>query len=99
MRNNESYRKIAIGIFLRIGTNMMWYKAHKNEKHVDMSWPVCVAQSIVALEQYNGSDIDSVSNSRVVRSKWRVLRSQGDTSKSQKSQRLWQLVRCMPEGH
>ena len=40
---------------------------------VDVSWPVCLAQSIVLLEHYNGNDIDSVFNSRVVASTNRDL--------------------------
>ena len=65
---NESYRKLAIDILLRIGTNYLL----GDER--EMSWPMCLANSIIALEQYNGTDnIDLVVRKRVVVSKWRDL--------------------------
>ena len=67
--NNESYRKLTIDILVRIGTNLLL-----DRKQIDNSWPVCIAQSIVALEHYNGTDdIDLVLNKRLVVSKWRDL--------------------------
>lgn len=69
---NESYRKLAIDILIRIGSNMLWREA--NENCIDLSWPVCIAQAIVVLEHYDGTnDIDSIFDSRVVRSNWRDL--------------------------
>ena len=66
---NERHRKLAISILLRIGSNLMI----RFGTDVDVSWPVCLAQSIVLLEHYNGNDIDSVFNSRVVASTNRDL--------------------------
>ena len=41
---------------------------------VNMSWLICLVQSIVLLEHYNGTnDLDSVIHSRVVMLKWRQL--------------------------
>ena len=64
--NNKSYRALAIGILIRIGTNDLL------EKRCDVSWPLCFAQSIVLLEHYNGTedDLDSILYNPVVRSKW-----------------------------
>lgn len=74
--NNESYRRLAIGILIRIGTNMM-LRFVKD----DVGWPVFIAQSLMVLEHYNGTgDIDSVINSRVVCSKNRDL-DNGDSSR------------------
>ena len=73
---NESYRKLAIGILVRIGTNMLL-------QGVDMSWPVCTAVSVVVLEHYNETKdgIDSVMNKRVVRSKGRDIWSSSTSIK------------------
>ena len=68
--NNESYRKLVVGILIKIGTNMMLGKAS------EMSWPACVAQSIILLENYYGNgtnDLISVMHSRIVRLNWRDL--------------------------
>ena len=66
--NDESYRKLAIGILIHIGTNMLLLEER------ELSGPICVAQFIIALEHYNGTnDIDSVRNKRVVTLKWRDL--------------------------
>jgi len=66
--NNESYKKSAIGIMTRIGTNMLLQDEGYN------SWPLCVAQAIAVIEQYNStSDFIIVLNSRDVLSKWREL--------------------------
>jgi len=58
--NNESYRNLAIGILVNVGTNMIL-------SDVDTSSSVCVAISVVVLEHFNGTgDIDSVVNSQAV---------------------------------
>ena len=68
--NNESYMKIVLDLFVRIGTNMMLHE----DVDTKMNGPVCVAQAIIALEHYDGrDDIDSVGNKRIVSSKWRDL--------------------------
>jgi len=73
--NNEHYKTL-VGILVRIGTNMLL-----QEEVCDLSWSVCIAHCIVFLEHYNGTvDIDSVINSRVVRSKWRDLRTKTSSS-------------------
>ena len=67
--NNESYRKLAIGIMIRIGSNLLL----TGDKSV-LECSMCLAQSIVLLEHYNGTgDIDSVINKLLVASKWRDL--------------------------
>ena len=64
--DNESYRKLSIGILTRIGTNMMLREGS------DMSGPGCVAQAIVVLEHYNDSDdIVLVMYKRAVLSSWK----------------------------
>ena len=64
--NNKSYRKLAIDILVCMGTNMVL--------RGKSSWSVYLAQSIVPLEHYNGTDdIDSIFDSREVISKWRDL--------------------------
>jgi len=69
--NNESYRKLVIDILVHIGTNMLLC-----DEGSPLSWPSCVAQSIIALEHYDGSDdIGLVIISRVVMSKWRDLKN------------------------
>ena len=66
---DESYRKFVLDILVHIGTNMML-----SQGRYDIANAMCVAQSIVALEHYNGEDdINFVINKRVVRSKWRDL--------------------------
>jgi len=68
--NNESYRELAIGIMIRIGSNLL-LTGDKSVEHA-----LCVAQSIVLLEHYNGTaagDIDSVINKRMVAPKIRDL--------------------------
>ena len=73
--NNESYRKAAIDILVRIGTNML-------VKVTDVSWPVCTAQAIIGLEHYHDTDnIISIFNGRVVSSKWRDLNLSGSSSR------------------
>ena len=70
--NDESYKKSAIGILVRIGTNMMIKIGTGAD--ADITVPICLAQSIIALEHYNGEDdIDLAMNKRVVISKWRDL--------------------------
>jgi len=67
--NDESYRELAIGILIRIGSNLLL----TGDKSVE-DFSLCLAQSIVLLEHYNGTgDIDLVVNKRVVASKWRDL--------------------------
>ena len=64
---NESCKKLAIDILVNIGSNMVL-------SDIETIWPLYFAQSIMLLEQYNGTDdLGSVINSRVVRSKWRDL--------------------------
>jgi len=68
--NNESYRKSAICILTRMGTNDLLYEAPVT----NMSWSLCSAMTVVVLEHYNGtSDIDLVMSSPIVRTKWRAL--------------------------
>ena len=67
---NERCRKLAIGILVRIGTNMLLEEGSEGQ----VGWSMCLAQCIVVLEHCNGTKgIDSVINSRLVRSKWRDL--------------------------
>ena len=67
--NNESYRNAVIRIFIRIGTNFL-----VREEGCDLAWPSFIAQSIVALECYNGTgDIDLVLSRQVIASKWKDL--------------------------
>jgi len=62
--NNGSHRKLLIDIWTRSGTNMLLHETSP------LTWPAGIAQSIVALEHYNGiDDIDSVMSERVTRSK------------------------------
>ena len=64
--NNHSYKELAIGILVRIGTNMLLDETS--------FWPVYIARVIVVLEHYdNSGDIKSVFNSRTVREKSRDL--------------------------
>lgn len=63
--NNESYRKLLIDILIRIGTNMLLLGSS------DVTWPICLGQSILVLGQYKGiDDLESAMHSRVIRSKW-----------------------------
>ena len=74
--NNESYRKLVIDMLIHIGTNMLL------REDSPLSWPSCVAQSIIALEHYDGSDdIGLVINKRVVMSKWRDIKSDSGSSR------------------
>ena len=68
--NNESYKKSAILALAHIGTNMLMTMPMEGYN----SWPFCVGQAIVALEQYkNTDDIDVVLTKYTVVSKWRDL--------------------------
>ena len=68
--NNEMGKEIVLDILVHIGTNMLL------SKWVDIANPLCVAQSIVVLEKYNGTkDIDLVLDKRAVGSKWRDLKN------------------------
>lgn len=72
--NNESYRKTVLDILIRIGTNALL------REECDMIWPLFIAQSIMVLEHYNGTDdVDSVINKPVVVSKWRELNITGSS--------------------
>ena len=74
--NNEKHRKLVLAILARIGTNFLLRK----EEECDVTWPVFIAQSVIALEHYNGTDdIDLVFNSRVVFSKNRDLNITGSS--------------------
>jgi len=67
--NNESHKKSAIGIMTQIGTNMLL-----QDEGGYNSWPLCIAQAIAVLEQYNSAaDFTVVLYSREVISKWRDL--------------------------
>jgi len=46
--NDESYRRLAIGMLVRIGTNTLLYEAGSK-------LPICLAHCIVILEHYDGS--------------------------------------------
>ena len=71
--NDESYKEVVTGILVSIGTNMLL-----NETEF---WPVYIAGVIVVLEHHDSlSDIDSVFNSRAVRSKSRDLYTGGTNS-------------------
>ena len=64
--NNHCYKELAIGILVRIGTNMLL-----NETSF---WPVYIAGVIVVLEHYdNSGDIIASINSRVATSKSEIL--------------------------
>ena len=66
--NNEDYRKLVLAILARIGTNILLLKTS------EMSLATYAAQSIVVLENYDGSnDIDLVMSSPIIRTKWRAL--------------------------
>ena len=72
----ESYRRLVLDILVHIGTNMLLCEGSNpiNNKRFDIANPLCVAQSIMVLEHFNGTDdVDVVMNSRVVRSKWNDL--------------------------
>jgi len=71
--NNEDYKKLALDILTNIGTNML---LGRNGRGIDTntSWPVCITQTIVVLEHYNGTgDVDSVLHKRVAASRIRDL--------------------------
>ena len=64
--NSESFRAMAINVFVRIGTNMFFDKRTSSLGFI--------AQAIVVLENYNGSGyIESTYNFRVVATKFRDL--------------------------
>jgi len=66
--NNESHKKIVLDILIRIGTNMLL------REECDMIWPIFIVQSILALENHDGTgNIESVFNKRLVASKSRDL--------------------------
>ena len=72
--NNGSYRKLAIDILKRIGTNLLLRDR--------IGGAVCTAKFIVVLENYNDTDdLDSVIDKRAVRSKSRDLRASGISSR------------------
>ena len=72
--NNESYRKLAIGLLKRIGTNLLLRDR--------IGGAVCTAKFIVVLEHYIGTgDINSAIHKRAVRSKSRDLRADGISSR------------------
>ena len=58
--NNEDYRRLAISILIKIGTNMLF-----REGSSEMNWPLCFAHIIVILEhyEYDGSGSTSSINS------------------------------------
>ena len=64
--SDDGNRKLAIDILICVGTNLLIDGHTHNASRI--------AQSIVVLENYNGTDdIDLVLNKRVVVSKWRDL--------------------------
>ena len=75
--NNESYRMLVRDALVHIGTNMLL-----NKRPFAKNAYLCVAQSIVVLEHYNGTgDIDSVMDTLVVRSKWNDLEFGGGSDR------------------
>ena len=63
--NNESYRRLALNILIRIGTNMLL-----QEVECEISWPVGIAHCIFILElYYSTGSIHSVLNSQMVLAK------------------------------
>jgi len=77
---DESYRKAAIDIFTRIGTNLLLKYEEIDEEipcgkvRSTYGSALIIANVIIALEHYDGeNDIDSVIKKRVVISKWRDL--------------------------
>jgi len=64
---NESYKKMAMKILIRVGANMLL-------NHQSFEWPACIAHSILVFEHYNGTDdIEAVTSSKAVVSKGRKL--------------------------
>jgi len=73
---DKSLRQLALGMLTRFGTNMIL------DANYNLGWPLCIAQCIVVLEQYNGTDdIDLAMNERVVRTKWRSVCNMRDCLK------------------
>ena len=71
--NNKKWREMVIDIMVRIGTNML-LKGKLQGRDIT-TWPACVAESIIALENFS-DDMVSVAQSgftRVVASKRRDL--------------------------
>jgi len=84
--NNESYRKAAIDIFTRIGTNLLLSDSNEEipcgKVQSTYGSTIIIANVIIALEHYDGEDdIDSVINKRAVGSKWRDLYVAGSTKR------------------
>jgi len=80
---NECYRKLAICILTRIGTNMLsGLTSMLLDEDLSTSWLLCLAQTILALEHYDGKgDIDSVINERLAASKIRDLQVGNSSSR------------------
>jgi len=94
--NNEDYMKLVLAILARIGTNILLGEGS------EMSLATYAAQSIVALEHYNGTDdIDSVINSQVVVSKWENLRISSSSSRRDclKFYRKRSSCKCLKKMH
>ena len=66
--DNESYRKMAMNIFISIGTNLLFDEVMKTS-----NGPYVLSHAIVFLENYDGMGIISTLNSRVVATKMRDL--------------------------
>ena len=74
--NDKSSRDIAVGIFVRIGTNMLL------SEHIVLGQALTLVKVIVVLENYDGNSFDAVYNSRVSATKKRDLGSyETDSSK------------------
>ena len=72
--NNEHYRKLILDILIRIGTNMLLLGGS------DMTWPICLGQSIMVLEHYNSTaEVDLSLNHLMVVLNWRDVGT-GSTS-------------------
>ena len=69
---NEIYMKLIKDTLVRIGTNMML------DEYFTIEWPLCIAQAIIALEHYNGTDEIDL-DKHVVVSKWRDLARSGSS--------------------
>jgi len=81
--DNKSYMKIAIGILIRIGTNMLLGNG------ADISFPVCIGQSIMFFEEYEKlCDYDLVSDGRRKAMKWRDFHLSGSCNNSSRRDAL-----------
>ena len=85
--DNESYREMAANIFIAVGTNYLL-----DGRALD--GPYVLAHAIVFLENYDGIDIISTLNSRVVATKLRDLYSGGSSSERDLSKFFRKRTAC-----